>query len=217
MLATYKQQQQLQNNIANNNSISRLRYPSISANSSNSSTSLKASNISHIKTASVEIVSGFTDTGNNLIKSSLKSFAYIATKALSSLSTESAPCTTLALTTTSCNQNMNPSLCTMTIPTQNFPPSLNQSQSSLAALNNNNDTNKTTNTVNFPNQNHSNLKNGTLATSLSLMPDAEAAIPNLNNIHQNINSSKTILTSTNSSSISSQRSSTTASLLFVRY
>lgn len=68
MLATYKQQQQLQNNIANNNSISRLRYPSISANSTNSSTSLKASNISHIKTALVEIVSGFTDTGNDLIK-----------------------------------------------------------------------------------------------------------------------------------------------------
>ncbi|TMW49374.1 hypothetical protein DOY81_005518 [Sarcophaga bullata] len=213
MLATYKQQQKLQNNIANNKFISRLLYPSISANSTNSSTSFKASNISHIKTASVEIVSGFTDTGNNLIKSSIKTSACMATKTLSSLSTESAPCTTLALATTSCNQNMNPSLHTMTIPTQSFPPSLSQSQSSSAALNNNNDNNKTTTTVNFSNQNHSNLKNFTLATSP--MSDAETTIPNLNDIHQNMNSSKTILTSTTSSSISSQRSSTTASLLFV--
>lgn len=137
-------------------------------------------------------------------KSGSSSYQALHTQSSSSTTVTSVAATETALTN---NSHISPTLRTMTIPTQNFPPSLVQNQ----PISTTNNETHSTNSINFTNQTNSCFKN-TTTSEASLL---EATITPFNNHHPTFNSNKTLLTST--TSISSQRSSATASLLFVRY
>lgn len=196
---THKQQQYQphQLNNANNNVISSLRCPSTP---SSTAATFKTENLPHLS-ASVDVISGFGNiTNNNLLNTSANSSIYQATKtgspAYQALSQQSSAGAT-------CIPHNGPSLHTMTIPTQNFPPSVIQTQQISTTVNNNTSTPNTT-----TNQNDAIQKN-TVA--------AEAHNFKNHNLNTNKSFQASQTTSTMSSIVTQQQSSGAANLLFVRY
>lgn len=207
------QQQHQHINANNNNNISTLPCPSI-LSFSTTSTALKPGNLSHLS-ASVDTIS----TTNNSINSTLSSSIYMATRTgartyqipqSSSLLTNTKDATSVVATETTL---ISPSICTMTIPTQNFPPSLAHNQTTITSSPTTSAANNETTHNNIISTYWSEPKN------FDITPPFET---NINSHHQAhmFNSNKSLLASTTSTSTNTnnhQRSSTTASLLFVRY
>lgn len=206
--------QQQQQHINTNNNISTLPCPSI-LSFSTTSTALKPGNLPHLS-ASIDTIS----TTNNSLNSALCSSIYMGTRTgatnyqipqSSSLLTSTSDAASVPATETAL---ISPSICTMTIPTQNFPPSLAHNQTTVSSTITNNESTS-----------HSNIisTNWSDAKKLEISPyetNLNTTSP-FNSHHQPrmFNSNKTLLASTTSTSTTNnhQRSSTTASLLFVRY
>lgn len=178
---------------------------------------IKPDNLSNVSTP-LDVKSNITNSINN----SVNSF-FMATKSVSSpyqtlqIQSSTTRKSSVGSTETAITSkpNVSPSLHTMTIPTQNFPPSLAQTQSISHTTNkssNNNSSKETFNNISTSFTNNTNLcfKN-TTNSEVSLVDSS------ITSFNRSFSNNKPLLASTNSASITNQRSSATASLLFVRY